>query len=169
MFIFMKIVQQRIQGELTKPGSLLLRDAKPARDAAGLVYLRFGFVTLGKEEHLFPSFLLDDWGSEVRGMKVYSWVREHGEAFPRAEIFGFDVQGNEIQFFVRELELYMKLVCYAFTAVDQPMNQGELIQKIMLPDAAVREPAQLKKPPLEQVKRPLRSCRVSWWAIPELA
>ena len=167
-----KAVGQRIAGRLlweneaAEDGriALLLTDPKPEADANELLYLRFAFVTVGIEEHLFPSFLIDDWGGEVRGLSVYSWVRENGNRFPRAEIFGYEQNGTSAQFFVRELELYSKLPCYAFANRQAPLAEGKLVQAILLPTPSVQQPEKTKRP--SEFKRPLAAARVSWWHVP---
>lgn len=61
--------------------ALLLTNSKPEPDAADLLVLRFALVLMGTEAHLFPSFLIDDWGGEVRGLALYDWVREMAITF----------------------------------------------------------------------------------------
>ncbi len=165
----MKAIRQRVQGRLLQANgrsALLLTHPKPAPDAANLLYLRYALVTMGREDHIFPSFLMDDWGSEVRGLKLYRWVRENGDDFPRAEIFGFEADGQETQLFLRELELYHKLPCYLYPTQETLLTQGTLLDAILLPDASVSEPVQVKRPSSEMVKRPLRTAQVSWWLVP---
>lgn len=169
-----KAVGQRVAGRLfwedqaEKDGrvALLLTDPKPWPDADNLLYLRFALVTVGVEEHLFPSFLIDDWGGEVRGQSIYSWVRENGNRFPRAEIFGFERNGTPAQFFVRELELYSKLPCYVFPDHQTPLAEGKLIQAILLPTPSVQQSEKIKRPSDLKLKRPLAAARVSWWQVP---
>ncbi len=144
--------------------ALILIDPKPEGEAAASLIVRFAFITLGKEEHLFPGFLIDDWGGEVRGTAVYRWVRDNGNQFPRAEIFGFERQGASVQYFVRELELYAKLPCYVFPDRHTPLAEGKLVSAILLPDATTTQPEKIKRP--SELKRPLASARVSWWQVP---
>lgn len=166
-----KAVSQHVWGKLwcEKAGrngrsALLLTDLKPETESEGSLFLRLAFVVMGTEAPLFPSFLIDDWGGEVRGMSIYSWVRENGNQFPRAEIFGFDRQGNSVQRFVRELELYAKLLCFAFPNRQTPLAEGQLVHAILLPDASVSQVEKIKRP--SEVKRPLASARVTWWQVP---
>ena len=166
-----KAVGQHVWGTLLweKAGengrlALKLIDPKPESEGDASLILRFAFVTLGKEAHLFPGFLIDDWGGEVRGLSIYSWVRENGNQFPRAEIFGFERHGASVQYFVRELELYAKLPCYAYPNRDAPLAEGKRISAILLPDTSVREPEKIKRP--SHLKRPFASARVTWWQVP---
>lgn len=144
--------------------ALLLTNLKPETESEASLFLRLAFVVMGTDAPLFPSFLIDDWGGEVRGMSIYNWVRENGNQFPRAEIFGFDRQGNEVQFFVRELELYAKLLCFAFPNPQTPLAEGQLVHAILLPDVAVSGVEKIKRP--SEIKRPLASARVTWWQAP---
>lgn len=158
---------QRVGGYLLENDgktALVLENLRPAKDATDVLFLRYGLVTKGPEEHIFPAFLLDDWGREVRGLKLYAWLSENGERFPRGEIFGFEQDGRETQCFLRELELYARVPCYAYTAVDSAVETGRLLDAILLPDVAVDKVERIKRP--SDLKRPLRTARVSWWQIP---
>lgn len=167
-----KAVGQRVSGRLlveTGEGedgrfALLLTDPKPETDAGETLILRFALILMGTEHHLFPSLLIDDWGGEVRGLALYDWVRENGNQFPRAEIFGFNRYGASVQYFLRELELYAKLPAYVYPDRETPLEEGKLLSAILLPDAAVRVPEKIKRP--SHLKRPLASARVSWWQVP---
>ncbi len=167
-----KAVAQRVSGKLlweheakqNGRNALLLTNPKPERNAPDLLFLRFAFVIMGTEAPLFPSFLIDDWGGEVRGTAVYRWVKENGNQFPRAEIFGFDKQGNETQRFVRELELYAKLPCTVSPTRETSLAEGTPVHAILLPDETVTEPVKIKRP--SQLKRPLIAARVTWWQVP---
>lgn len=163
----MKAVSLRLEGRLLTDGSqaaILLTGTPATASPDAPLVLRFAFVTRGPEEHLFPAFLLDDWGKEVRGPALYRWVADYGEQFPRAEVFGYDRQGSETQFFLRELELYARLPCYAFRDKQQPLQRGVLIEAILQPDPAARAPERLERPP--DLERPLAVARVSWWRVP---
>jgi hypothetical protein len=167
-----KAVGQRVGGRLfwenesSQNGrlALLLTHPKPEPDAANTFIFRFAFVLLGTEAHFFPSFLIDDWGGEVRGPALYEWVRENGNHFPRAEIFGFAQHGDSVQYFVRELELYAKLPAYIYPDKETPLDKGKLVSAILLPDEAAGAPAKIKRP--SHLKRPLSLARVIWWQVP---
>lgn len=165
-----KAVGQRVSGRLLEEVggngrlALLLTHPKAEPDVADALMIRFAFVLMGTEAHLFPSFLIDDWGGEVRGHALYEWVRENGNQFPRAEIFGFDRQGASAQYFVRELELYAKLPAYVFLDKETPLAEGKLLNAILLPDESVGGAEKIKRP--SHLKRPLTSARVSWWQVP---
>ncbi len=145
--------------------ALVLRQLNPDPGATGLISLRFAFVTRGPGggDHIFPSFILDDWGREIRSLKLYSWVRENGQRFPRAEIFGFESDGRETQCFLRELEHYARLPCYAYETAERPINDGVLLNAVLLPDYSLKKP-RIKKP--AGLQRPLSAARVNWWQIP---
>ena len=164
----MKAAHQHIHGQLiTENGrsALLLLDAEPEVKTDASLYLRYAVVVRGPDDHVLPAILLDDWGKEIRGLKIYEFLREHGDEFPRAEIFGFDMDGSEAQLFVRSLELYSRLPCYAYTDVKAPLDEGVLLDAILLPDIETSEVARLEKASEAGVKRPLRSALVSWWRV----
>lgn len=163
----MKAVKQRVQGQLLAANgrfALLLQNIQPEPDAAPLIYVRYAFITLGVEEHIFPAFLLDDWGNEIKGLALYDWVAEFAPQFPRAELFGFDESGQETQLFLRELEQYAKWPCYAYPTADASIAEGVLIEAVLLPDETVTEPTKVKRP--SWVERPLRQAQVQWWQVP---
>jgi len=163
----MKAVKLRVQGQILPANgrfALLLHNPTPEPDAPQLVYLRLAFTTLEVEEPVFPGFVLDDWGNEVKSLNLYDWFEEFAPQFPRAELFGFDVAGQETQLFLRELEQYSKWPCYAYPAADTAVSQGRLIEAILLPDESVTEPLKIKRP--SWVERPLRRARVQWWQVP---
>lgn len=156
-------------GELLERGKrsgLILHDLEPNLESANLITLRYAFVTRGPGggDHIFPAFILDDWGREIRSLKLYRWVRENGDRFPRGEVFGFEQDGRETQCFLRELELYARLPCYAYRAQEQAVTEGHLLNAVFLPDSTVVEPQQIAKPP--DLRGPLRAARVTWWRIP---
>jgi hypothetical protein len=163
-----KAVKQRVQGRLIEQNGrfhLWLTDPKPKPDASDLLYLRYALVTLGREEHIFPSFVMDDWGNEIRGIKLYSWIQDNGNEFPRAEIFGFESDGRETQLFARELELYAKLPCYVFAAAETEMSERSQLTSILLPTTGTAKFTPVQRPSID-IKRPLRAARVKWWHIP---
>ncbi len=165
----MKAAKLHIHGKLiTENGrsALLLLDEAPAAKTRDSLYLRFALVIMGPEDHVMPAILLDDWGKEIRGVKIYEFLREFGDQFPRAEIFGFDMDGSETQLFVRSLELYSRLPCYAYTDGKAPLAEGVLVEAILLPDSETDRVVKLEKAKESGVKRPLRSAQVSWWRVP---
>ncbi|KAA3657748.1 MAG: hypothetical protein DWQ04_27175 [Chloroflexi bacterium] len=165
----MRAARQRVQGKLLEENgrfALRLTNPKPDRDADNLLYVGYALVTLGREDHIFPSFVLDDWGNEIKGVKLFRWIRENGNEFPRAEIFGYEKDGSETQLFARALELYVTLPCYVYDSRTAPVTDGHLLKAILLPDDAVTVPQRIKRPSSEVMKRPLRSARVQWWLVP---
>jgi hypothetical protein len=165
--ISMKAIGQRVAGQLLLHGgqnALILHDNNPAADEMQVVILRYALVVRGPGDHIFPSLLLDDWGREISSLKLYSWIREYGESFPRGEIFGFEADGTETQAFLREMELMARYPCYAYRSETEPVEQGHLLTAILLPDPECREAKQLQRP--AEISFPLSVARVSWWAVP---
>ncbi|MFO7538390.1 MAG: hypothetical protein R6X32_10065 [Chloroflexota bacterium] len=164
----MKPITQHIYGSLLTEGTetaVLLQDTQTATPTADSLYLRFAFVIRGPEQPVFPALALDDWGGEIRGLALYQWVREYGEQFPRAELFGYDLDGSKTQVFLRALELYARLPCYVYRQAAEPLTAGRLVSAILLPTDQTGQPVRLPHAPPE-IKRPLRAARVSWWQLP---
>ncbi len=162
----MKAISQHVQGKMlveAHHAALLLRDAAPASLSAESLYLRYAYILQGTETSILPAFVLDDWGSEVRGLDLYQWVHQFGDQFPRAEMFGFKLNGGEIQCFLRELELYTRLLCYAYPAKETPLAAGVAVEAILLPNESVTVPQRIERP--QSIPRPLRSVKTSWWLV----
>lgn len=165
----MKAVKQHIHGQIMQANGravLLLLDPKPEATTAVSLYLRYALVVMGPEDHVFPALLLDDWGNEVRGLAIYQFVRDHGDDFPRAEVFGFDPDGSETQLFLRSLELHMRWPCYVYNSADAPLAEGLRLHAILLPTEGVTAPQPIHRPEAEQIERPLRGAQVQWWQVP---
>lgn len=163
----MQAVRQRVAGEILAQGrehALVWRSLQPAADDPDLVFLRFPFVTRGPGDHIFPAYVLDDFGREIRSLKMYAWVRENGDRFPRGEIFGFEADGRDTQVFLREMELLARLPCYAYATPDAAVTEGVQLGAILLPDEAVDEP--VRSGPPADWPLPIRAARVTWWRIP---
>lgn len=164
----MRAVRQRVAGELltqAKRNALVLQQVRPPKEASNLIYLRYALVLRGPGDHIFPAFVLDDWGRERGSLRMYEWIRENGDSFPRAEVFGYEQDGRETQAFLRGMELLARYPCYAYTAPDQPVEAGKLLYAILLRDDAVSVPERIKRP--ADLKLPLRAARVTWWRIPQ--
>jgi hypothetical protein len=123
--------------------------------------MRFALLIQGPESHIFPALLLDDWGNERKSLSLYRWIRDNGNEFPRAEIFGFTHEGKETQHFLREFEIYFKYPCYVYRERRDPVAAGHQIAHIFLPDLDVHTPAEARPP--SDVGSPLRRARVTWW------
>ena len=164
----MNVITQRVQGKLLVENgrtALLLHDPEPAvEETADLVYLRFAFVVQGVETPIFPAELLDDWGNSVKKWKLYEWVFEHGDEFPRAEIFGFDARGRETQCFLRDLEMEERVYCYAYADKQMPITDGVRLEAVLLPIEGISECVQVKRPLTG--KRPFIIAKLSWWQVP---
>lgn len=158
-----KAIWHKVKGRLflqAAPNGLLWLDESAASD----IYLRYALVTIGREDEIFPALLLDDWGNEMRKLDIYRWMREEGDLFPRAELFGYDWQGQEEQCFLRELELHLRLPCYAYLDPEAPLAQGVRLGDIMLPQPALAAPERIKRP--DFINPPLRYARLNWWQGP---
>lgn len=163
----MKLILQHVQGQLIEANgrhALLLTNATPEAPADTSLYLCFAVVVQGPEDHILPAVVKDDWGIEKRGLDVYAWLEEEGHRFPRTEIFGFDPDGTETQCFVRALELYARLPCYAYARKQTAVADGKLLTAVLLPDDTMTTPQKVKRP--SHLPAPLPKAAVTWWSIP---
>ncbi|MGH2538744.1 MAG: hypothetical protein ACRDHL_15250, partial [Candidatus Promineifilaceae bacterium] len=107
----MAAARQRLGGYLLRGSAgaaLILDEGGPA------VMVSYALPLLDSGQ-ILPELVLDDWGREIKGLALYAWLREQGQRFPRAEVFGFDSQGDALQCFVREIDLTAGLPLYAHT------------------------------------------------------
>jgi hypothetical protein len=132
-------------------------------EAAGLVFLRFALRELEREGLIFPALLLDDWGREIADLSLYPWIQENGAYFPRAELFGFDGSGTQIQRFLRELELTGGYPCYVARERRAAAATATPVEAILISGAEVATSTRLRRP--EGLERPLANAAVAWWAV----
>lgn len=160
----MKVIAEAINGVVVGDGNLhavrLLADG----DNSHQIYLTYALVTLGPEEHVFPCSVLDDWGTQIRGLPAYGWMRDNGNHFPRAEIFAIGIDGEERQHFLREFELYARYPVYALASRESPITDAVPIRAMLIVADDVAEPVRTKRP--AGVSGPLARARVSWWLVP---
>lgn len=157
------IVKESIPGEIViDGGAVAIRLLAP--DAGRSVQLAYALITQGPEHHILPSILLDDWGNEVGGLRLYQWIADNGLRFPRAELFGAAPSGSPAQFFLRDMELLANYPVYAFGPSEQPNAPGQLVSAVLIPDRAAREPQRAEPP--DVVGKLLRRGQVSWWRVP---
>ncbi|HSM55966.1 MAG TPA: hypothetical protein VK879_07415 [Candidatus Sulfomarinibacteraceae bacterium] len=166
----MNPLTQTIRGQLLYQESLpgLLLDVTPPpeeRPAHNLVYVRYALVVRGSERHVFPGLVLDDWGRERKTLSLYRWLFEEGQRFPRAELFGWHATtGEQTQIFLRDLEIFFKYPCYAFTATESPVQDGERLHAVFIPDASHEGVPQQSEIP-SGIPWPLRHASVLWQKV----
>ena len=165
----MRSIRQKLFGKLyrTEHQAILWR-AEDAIPVQGVIpetlYLRYALTVRGSAEYLvFPALVLDDYGNEIRKLKLYRWLREEGDYHPRSELFGYlQTTGQETQHFVREIELHYKYPIFAYPSLDTPLQDGIRVDAVVLADGA-GQPSQIKRPAL--MREPLRRAAVAWWQI----
>lgn len=172
-----QIPAQRIYGQLLlndkQQAALYLAPTADTPNTTPL-FLRYALTEMGTEKPVWPAFVLDDWGNERTGLEMYRWIRTEGERFPRAEYFGYDYQWNEIQGFLRALELH---VCYPtriYPNANTPLADGYSLRHILLSHETAVTPQKLSQlppqPPPHYPKQllaspPLNLISASWWHI----
>ena len=129
----------------------------------GTVEVCFAFVTQGAERHILPSLLLDDWGNEIAGPALYDWVREQALYFPRAEMFGVDPTGAQVQYFLRDLELLATFPAYAPGEGTGQDAAYIPVHAVIMSNSALEAPRQVDAP--DSMSMPMRQARVSWWEV----
>lgn len=160
----MRPLTQRIDGALyeREDGTTELLLA----EGAGRIYVRYGLVKLGTDQVVFPALALDDWGNERKTLDLYRWIYEEGQRFPRAEVFGFTVDGRETQIFLRDLEIFMKYPCYAYESRKAPVKEGRRVEAVLVPgEGGAERPGEAGVP--AGVAWPLRHAAVRWLHVEE--
>jgi hypothetical protein len=133
-----------------------------AAEEGGTVDLAYALVTQGPGDQIIPSVLLDDWGNEIRDLQLYDWIRENGLQFPRAEVFGRSPAGDQVQYFLRDLELFAQYPVYAYPGGSE-RAQGVPLHAVLVEDASADTPQPIHPP--DEVIGPLREGQVSWWRV----
>ncbi len=152
---------QQLAGELYQKDELTALLLDPAAEP---ITVRFALVTAGKTAHIFPALMLDDWGIEHNTLELYQWIYERGQQFPRAEVFGFDVSGEETQIFLRALEIYDRLPLYVFPDPAGPLAGGLQIRHIFLPANDQKRPPSPREAPFD-LAGPIQRADVRWWQV----
>ena len=154
----MAALAQSVHGELlssSKSGALVM---DPSHSK---VLLRYALPLLGTDELVFPELALDDWGHERKKLHLYRWIYENGYQFPRAELFGYDINGHEQQYFLRELDLQSKYPCFGYAENDTPLSEGiELSFMVVVREDSSQ--AELLEAGSE-IDWPMRNAAVDWW------
>lgn len=129
--------------------------------SCGPAFLRFALTEQDADRLILPDLLLDDWGHEINTLKLYGWIRDNGLLFPRAEVFGFDLQGGDRQYFLRDLDLMARYPCFGYTGPDSPLSDGLRIDHVVLIGPQEVEPESLSAP--ENIPWPMKNAALSWW------
>ncbi len=145
----------------------------PARDSqipdgSDLLWLRFGFVFLGTEKPLIPSFVMDDRGNEFKTLRLMEWVYEKGDIYPRGEVFGYELnyakEWIETQCFVREIELSLRFFTWVVDDLKAP-PAGLSVHRLAVFNDGVSEPTRSKERPADWLL-PLQRSRATFWHLP---
>lgn len=156
------IIKEAIKGSVIVNGDqAAIRLTSP--ESEDVIYLAYALVTQGPEYQILPSVLVDDWGNEIDGMRLYDWVKENGLHFPRAEVFGVTPNGAKAQYFLRDLELFTKFPVYAFAGADADDSSGIAVQAILVPDASVATHEVCD--PLNEISPMLARGQLAWWRV----
>jgi hypothetical protein len=157
----MKAIYQPVNGRLYQTAKQTILILDPTADP---IYLRCALLERYGEMAILPAVLLDDWGKEIKNLTLYHWIQEYGFQFPRAELFGFEVNGRQTQYFLRDLELTGKYPCYAYPSLETPLGDGRPLTAIFTPDNDLTNLERGKKP--AECEPPLSQAKVSWWRGP---
>ncbi len=169
--IWGKVLEEEIDGRTNR--TVRVDHVLPGRDQAippgsDLLWLRFGFVFLGTEKPLIPSFAMDDRGNEFRTLRLMEWVYEKGDIYPRGEIFGYELDRNkewiETQVFVREIELSLPFFTWVIDDLKAP-PAGLTVHKLASFGDGVSAPQKSTRP--DDWLLPLKRSRASFWLLPK--
>lgn len=167
----MQIIQQRFSGKLFVEGLRSAAWLVLSRNSAEIspitpvpVYLRYALTLRDSEAPFFPTLLLDDWGTEIRRLKLYSWLRENGDFFPRSELFGYTADGKEHQCFVREIERFRPFEPYIATQKTASAQESHRLHAVLIPTRGLEMAQSIACP--KPIQRPLKRAKLAWWRIP---
>ena len=165
------VPMQKIHGRVHDPedGPHWLELLPPPSDdnePVPTVYLRYALTEMGTERPVFPAVVLDDWGKERKGLGLYRWIREEGDMFPRAEVFGYTAVWQEEQIFLRDLELHVRYPVLLYPTAETPQEEGRWLRHVVVVNTAVDTPTAYPQPTPEKWPFPLHLAKVTWWQIP---
>lgn len=158
----MSVISQKING------LLLYKDDVAAvflDDSASAVTLALGLYEKDSDAVILPESILDDWGHEISPSSLYEWLQENGDQFPRAEVFGQDLEGKTIQRFLREIELVGKFPCFAYKPDKKCTKQWIRMRAIIILNTKIVDVQNIQRP--QDIDSLLAIAKVSWWASPE--
>jgi hypothetical protein len=160
----MKPLTQRVRGQLFTQNNRLALLINQEADA---LYLRYALVVRGPENPIFPAFVMDDWGQERNTLDIYEWIAKEGQRFPRSDVFGYEMDGSETQYFLRALETFYKFPVFVYPQPELPVPAGMALSRVILPDTDYAgEPQRVPRP--NHIPWPLRHANLTWWqANPE--
>lgn len=169
----MRSIRQKVWGKLfVENGRAVLWRTNDETPVAGVtpdrIILRYALTIRGPEFLIFPAIVVMDYGEELRKLRIYDWLRDNGDYYPRSEVFGYlQSSGAETQHFLREIELHYKYPIFAYPSLETPLQDGIPLDKIVLTtddDDAPSSPIKTKRP--TGTPSPLRRAVVEWWQMP---
>jgi hypothetical protein len=151
---------ESVNGELVSHDGIAALLLEPSFEQ---VYLRYMLRVTGSEELFMPELLLDDWGHEIKTLDLYRWIQKNGNHFPRAELFGYSLDGEKRQYFIRELDLVELYPCYGFKDPGSSLTDGLLIEHIVMCDKDPVAPHRSDAP--SDFVEPIINASVTWWRV----
>lgn len=155
------IVKHPVHGKLVTDGDKVALHLNP--DSDSILFLAYALVTQGPGLHILPSALLDDWGNEIKNPDLFQWIADNGLHFPRAEVFGVSPTGEPVQYFLRDIELFVGYPLYVFEAEDAPDSSARLAQAVLLTDDSIDGEVRTTVP--DGTGDLLSKSQVSWWLV----
>ncbi len=92
----------------------------------GQITFRYGVRFLGKTHYsIIPELIVLDYGTMMNGVEAWEFLLNKSNMYPRAEIFGHRHDGVDDIITIRQLDLALPIVVFAFThpVQDQPFAQ----------------------------------------------
>lgn len=169
--IFGEVLEEEVDGRVVR--TVRIDQVLPPRDQtipreSRLLWLRFGFAFLGTEKPLIPSFVIDDRGNEIHRLRLMEWVYEKGDIYPRAEIFGYELnranEWVETQAFLREIELSLRFFTWVVDDL-KAAPAGLFVHRLAIFDASVSAPTRSQRP--DDWLLPLKRSQATFWRLPE--
>ncbi len=151
---------QSINGELVSQDGIAALLLEPSFEQ---VYLRYMLLVIGSEELFVPELLLDDWGHEIKTLDLYRWIQKNGDQFPRAELFGYSLDGEKRQYFIRELDLVELYPCYGFQDPGSSLTDGLVIEHFVMCDKDSVVPHRSEAS--SDFVGPMINASVIWWRV----
>lgn len=99
--------------------------------ASGSLVLRYAIPFQGPQHlSLVPATFLSEQGISLEGRRAWRFITKNYQLYPRAEVFGLQSDGEEIQAFLRELDFADQPRVLAYAAVDKTLPLAQVTHLI---------------------------------------
>ena len=160
-----------LQGACLKLGSIIVlvtgnewqaavETLRPQADILleGQLTLRYAIYYQELEDVLIPQLAVDDHQMQHQGQELFKFVLSRGLAYPRADVIGKRLSGEDDHVFMRQLDLARPLVTIAYASSGEQQTPARIALAVVLDKTSDNDDWQ-------PIKDNHPSCRACWSSI----